>query len=67
MISYDTAQRSMDNAINDLRILSADIIGPSDAALSDVEGTAIVNLKTLIRYIEEPQPAKVYPEVRIDR
>ncbi len=65
MISHETAQRALDNGINDLRILSGEIIGPSNVSQSDIEGTALINLRTLVRYIEEPQPLKVYPEVRI--
>jgi hypothetical protein len=62
-------QKYLDTAINDLRILSGDIVGPSDATWQDVAGTAVTNLLCLATAIERAkngsEPFPVFPEVRI--
>ena len=67
--SYETVQRWLDAALNDLKILSGEEIGPSDAHWQDVAGTAAVNLRCLANWLEhcrvgnQPGPI-VFPEVK---
>lgn len=50
--AFNVAHKALHNALSDLRILSGDEIGPSDADWKDVAGTCAVNLRTLLAYIE---------------
>ena len=50
--SYQLAERTLANALHDLRILAGDIVGPSDASWQDVAGTAAANLRALADMIE---------------
>lgn len=72
----DKMQKYLDTALNDLRILSGDAIGPPDATWQDVAGTAVVNLRLLADHIERLrtnmadhpascEPFPVFPEVRL--
>lgn len=63
---YDRMQQYLDDAIDDLRILSGDIVGPSDVSWQDVAGTATINLRCLANMIEEAKyegSFVVFPEV----
>jgi hypothetical protein len=62
------------NALNDLAILSGDVVGPSGVSWQDVAGTASVNLKVLASQLDAarnghaepgivfPSPAECLPE-----
>lgn len=64
LIAFDTAQRGMDNFINDMRILSGDVVGPSHCNMHDVLQTALVNLGCVQKYLKQPMAFKVFPEIR---
>ena len=64
-IAFSTVQRSLDNFIHDMRILSGDIVGQSNATVHAVTQTALVNLGVVKRFIRQQETAKVFPEVRI--
>jgi len=49
--TYQTAQRALRNAIEDLAILDGQIVGPADASWQDVAGTAATNLEVVARYL----------------
>lgn len=50
--AFNVAHRALHDALGDLRILSGDVVGPSDASWQDVAGTCAVNLRTLLDYVE---------------
>jgi|15BtaG_2_1085339.scaffolds.fasta_scaffold08135_7 AcrR family transcriptional regulator len=64
-IAYETVQRSLDNGLHDLQILSGDVVGPSGASVRDVVETAKINLGTVLRYLEQEGGFGVFPEVRL--
>lgn len=56
---YEKARELLATAIDDLRILSGDKIGPSDASWQDVAGTCAVNLHVLAWQIEQARVGNV--------
>ncbi len=50
--AFNVAHKALQNALGDLRILSGDEVGPSNAAWQDVAGTCAVNLRVLLGYVE---------------
>jgi hypothetical protein len=51
--TFKAMQTALQNAINDLMILSGEKVGPSDASWQDVAGTCVVNLRVLAGQIEQ--------------
>ena len=52
-IHPETAQRALDNAIDDLHILCGNDVGPSDVSWQDIAGTAAANLRCVATYLEQ--------------
>lgn len=49
--TYGMMEKTLINALNDLAILSGDIVGPSDVSWQDVAGTAATNLEVLAKML----------------
>lgn len=56
---YGTARELLANALNDLRILAGDVVGPSGASWQDVAGSAMANLLALASQIEQARAGNV--------
>ena len=56
---YETARDLLATALGDLRILSGDVVGPSDVTWQDVAGTAAVNLRVLAGMLDEARKGNV--------
>ncbi len=50
--SYMTVLRSMNNMVEDFKILSGEEVGPSGATWQDVAGTLEANLRVLANQVE---------------
>lgn len=56
---YDESCRLLASIIGDLRILSGDVVGPSDVTWQDVAGTLAVNLAVFAARIEAARIGRV--------
>lgn len=56
---YETAHRALANALNDLRILAGDQVGPSGASWQGVAGTCAVNLRHLAKLLDAARAGEV--------
>ncbi len=59
--TYDRAKGFLETALGDLRILSGDVVGPSDASWQDVAGTCAVNLRCLADALEQARQGNAEP------
>lgn len=56
---YETARRALASALDDLRILAGDKVGPPGASWQDVAGTCAVNLRHLAKLIDAARAGEV--------
>lgn len=52
---YDVMKHALTNLLHDFRILSGEIIGPSDSSWQDVAATARINAQALADQLAEAQ------------
>lgn len=50
--TYGMLEKTLINALNDLAMLSGDIVGPTDVSWQDIAGTAAVNLEALANMLK---------------
>ena len=50
---YNTMRMALCNLLDDMRILSGDVVGPSGVSWQDVAGTAMVNAQVLASQLEQ--------------
>lgn len=51
--TYKLMHQYLKDALDDMRILAGDVVGPSDASWQDVAGTAAVNFQCLASALRE--------------
>jgi hypothetical protein len=51
--TYDQMKSLLENGLNDMAILSGDIVGPSDVSWQDVAGTCATNFEVLAMLLHE--------------
>ena len=59
--TYNGMREELAHIIGDVRILSGEIVGPSDATWQDVAGTLAVNLRCLAAMLEEWRKGNAEP------